>query len=362
MSSIRVRLVGILAIMALFGPGLVGSGAAQDGTPAATPADLDYSVLTGKRLAFVLWGFDGYQQAQGNWFQDLAEAQGAEVTLIDGRVDPQVQVEAMDDLIASDIDGIVFQPVEPAAAVTPVRAAQQAGIPLVLAGAEPDPATGVVAPFVEFNDYEVTFQAGVNAAEWLQANKPDEPARLVIFDVLTLVYCQDLRMQGFIDGVESIYPEAEIVFRDTVEHQREISLAQMEDLLQASPDFNIFTACGADGVLGGISALQAAGRATATDKVPDTEYIFTIDGTPSEIELLLDPGSSVMETMTLTPKENAQAYLDLLTRVMNGEVAPDADVNERAPGVLLPPDCEELASILEEQYGVLSTFEPIACS
>ena len=169
-------------------------------------------------------------------------------------------------------------------------------------------------------------------------------------------------MQGFIDGVESIYPEAEIVFRDTVEHQREISLAQMEDLLQASPDFNIFTACGADGVLGGISALQAAGRATATDKVPDTEYIFTIDGTPSEIELLLDPGSSVMETMTLTPKENAQAYLDLLTRIMNGEVAPDADVNERAPGVLLPPDCEELASILEEQYGVLSTFEPIACS
>ncbi|MDQ3410564.1 MAG: sugar ABC transporter substrate-binding protein, partial [Chloroflexota bacterium] len=242
MSSIRVRLVGILAIMALFGPGLVGSGAAQDGTPAATPADLDYSVLNGKRLAFVLWGFDGYQQAQGNWFQDLAEAQGAEVTLIDGRVDPQVQVEAMDDLIASDIDGIVFQPVEPAAAVTPVRAAQEAGIPLVLAGAEPDPATGVVAPFVEFNDYEVTFQAGVNAAEWLQANKPDEPARLVIFDVLTLVYCQDLRMQGFIDGVESIYPEAEIVFRDTVEHQREISLAQMEDLLQASPDFNIFTA------------------------------------------------------------------------------------------------------------------------
>ena len=169
MSSIRVRLVGILAIMALFGPGLVGSGAAQDGTPAATPADLDYSVLNGKRLAFVLWGFDGYQQAQGNWFQDLAEAQGAEVTLIDGRVDPQVQVEAMDDLIASDIDGIVFQPVEPAAAVTPVRAAQEAGIPLVLAGAEPDPATGVVAPFVEFNDYEVTFQAGVNAqlAEYL---------------------------------------------------------------------------------------------------------------------------------------------------------------------------------------------------
>jgi ABC-type sugar transport system substrate-binding protein len=358
-NALRIRLVGLVAIVALVCSSYVGVVAAQDATPAAAP---DYSVLNGKKLAFVLWGFDGYQQAQGNWFKNLAEEQGAEVTLIDGKVDPQVQVKAIDDLIAGGIDGIVFQPVEPAAAVNPVRAAQEAGIPLVLAGAEPDPSTGVVAPFVQFNDYEVTFEAGKHAAEWLQANQPDAPARVVIFDVLTLVYCKDLRMQGFLDGVMSVYPEAEVVFRDTVEHKREVSLAKMEDLLQSSPDFNIFTACGADGVLGGISALQAAGRATATDKVPDTEYIFTIDGTPSEIELLLDPNSSVMETMTLTPKENAQAYLDLLTQVMNGTVAPDADVNEKAPGVLLPPNCEELAAILQEQYGVLSTFEPIDCA
>ncbi len=267
----------------------------------------------------------------------------------------------MDDLIAGGIDGIVFQPVEPAAAVNPVRAAQQAGIPLVLAGAEPDPSTGVVAPFVQFNDYDITFEAGVNAAESLQQTQPDAPAWVVVFDVLTLGYCADLRMQGFLDGVASIYPDAEIVFRDTVEHRREVSLARMEDLLQASPDFNIFTACGADGVLGGIAALQAAGRATAVDKVPETEYIFTIDGTPAEIELLLDPSSSVMETMTLTPKENAQAYLDMLTRVMTGEIAPDQDIDVAAPGVLLPPDCEELAAILLEQYGVISTFEPIDC-
>lgn len=351
--SFGVFVLGFALLLGLFGAG----AGAQD----ATPAVQDYSVLDGKRIAFVLWGFDGYQQAQGNWFKNLAESHGAEVTLIDGKVDPQVQIEAIDDLIAAGVDGIVFQPVEPAAAVNPVRSAQQAGIPLVLAGAEPDPTTGVVAPFVQFNDYEVTFQAGVHAAEWLKAAQPDANARVVVFDVLTLGYCKDLRMQGFLDGVASVIPEAEVVFRDTVEHKREVSLAKMEDLLQSNPDFNIFTACGADGVLGGISALQAAGRATATDKVPDSEYIFTIDGTPSEIELLLDPASAVMETMTLTPKENAQAYLDVLTGIMNGTIAPDQDLNIAAPGVLLPPDCAGLADILQEQYGVLSTFEPIVC-
>ncbi|MBA3413641.1 MAG: hypothetical protein H0U10_00245, partial [Chloroflexia bacterium] len=81
MGTIRSRVLPVLAGLALLPP-LVGV-AAQEATPAAA---LDYSVLEGQRLAFVLWGFDGYQQAQGNWFQDLAEAQGAEVTLIDGRV------------------------------------------------------------------------------------------------------------------------------------------------------------------------------------------------------------------------------------------------------------------------------------
>jgi ribose transport system substrate-binding protein len=334
------------------------------GVVAAPVLGQDASSLDGKKVAFLLWGYDGYQQGQGNWFVKVATERGADARAIDGQRDAQAQVEILSDLVAEGLDAIAFQPVDPNAAAASIAEVQAAGIPIYLIGAEPDPSTGTIAPSALFNDYEVTKVAGANAAKWLQATKPDEKAKVVIFDVLTLAYCKDGRMQGFLDGVTEVMgaDNVEIKFRDTVEHKRDVSQAKMEDLLQADPDFNIFTACGADGVLGGIAALQAAGRGTAVDKVPQTEYIFTIDGTPSELELLFDKNSSVMETMTLTPKENGTAAADGLQRLLSGELAPTQDETLSLPGVLLSPDCEVTAGIFQEQYGLNQDFEPLDCS
>ncbi len=348
------KLVGAVASIAISTALLATQAVAQN-------AAID---LKGKNIAFVLWGFDGYQQGQGNWFKKIAEEAGAtKVTLIDGKVDPSVQLKALDDLIAGGIDGIAYQPVEPAAAVPSILAAQAAKIPLVLVGARPDPASAV-APAALFNDYDTTFAAGEHAAAWLKSAKPGEKAKLVIFDVLTLGYCKEGRMQGFIDGVTKAMgaDNVEIKFRDTVEHKREIALAKMEDQLQRDPDFNIFTACGADGVLGGIAALQAVGRASADNKVPKTEYIFTIDGTPSELELLFSANSSVMETMTLTPKENGTAAASLLSQVLSGSLPPTKDLVVNLPGVLLPANCQKTAAIFADQYGLNADYTPLDCS
>ena len=323
----------------------------------------DESPLAGKKVAFVLWGYDGYQQAQGNWFVKEATDRGAEARAIDGQVDPNVQVEILSDLVAEQVDGIVFQPVEPNAAVNAINEVQEAGIPLFLLGYRPDPSTGAVAPAALFDDSLSTAEAGRHAGEWLLENRPGEKAKVVIFDILTLPLCKEGRMDGFLSGLTEVMGEGnvEIKYRDTVEHQRDISQATMEDVLTRDPDFNVFTACGADGVLGGIAGLQAAGRAAAVDKVPTTEYIFTIDGTPSELELLFDPSSSVMETYTLTPKQNGIAGVTGLEQLMTGELQPTQDVVFPLPGVLLPPSCEDASVIFEEQYGLNAEFEPLDC-
>lgn len=332
---------------------------------ASAPATAqDLGAFAGKDVTFVLWGLDAYQQANGAWFEKVLKDAGANsVTLVDGKVDPQVQQKAMDDAIAAGADAIALFPAQPAASVTSILASQQAGIPLVLAGATPDPASATV-PAALIDDSSATFVAGQNAANWLKANRPDEKAKLVVFDLMTVTYCKDLRMDGFIAGVTDVMgaDNVEIKFRDTVEHKREVALAKMEDQLTRDPDFNIFTACGADGVLGGIAGLEAAGRARAVDKVPQTEYIFTIDGTPSELERLFNSESAVMETLTLTPKENAIKTAELLGRVVSGDLAPDATDTVALSGMLLPPNCTETAHILQEQYGMLSDFKPIDCS
>src|SRR6185436_6384714 len=91
---------------------------------AESAAPAGESPLAGKKVAFVLWGYDGYQQAQGNWFVQAATEAGAEARAIDGKVDANVQVEILSDLVAEKVDGIVFQPVVPEAAVNAINEVQ----------------------------------------------------------------------------------------------------------------------------------------------------------------------------------------------------------------------------------------------
>ncbi len=373
----HVRLLTVLVAAAVVA-GACSSGATPSPTaaptaaptvaPTAAPTEAPTAVPTpagvqGKKVAFVLWGYDGYQQGQGAHFKQAAEADGATVTLIDGKNDPLAQAKAIDDLIAGKIDGIAWQPVDPGAAVEPAKKVMAANIPLVFVGAAPDRASsGVVAPYLPFNDYDVTKKAGTDAATWVKENMPGQKPKVVLFDYLPLPLCHEWRMTGFMDGIKSVLPDVDVVFWDTVPTSKDGTLAKMEDQLQTNPDFNIFTGCGGDLILGGIAGLQAGGRAKAVDKVPQTEWILTIDGTPAEIALLLDKNSSIMETITLTPKENGEKTWATLKQVMLGEIAPNADLTVNLPGTILPTDCQALAKIYEAQYGITETYEPIDCS
>jgi ABC-type sugar transport system substrate-binding protein len=305
--------------------------------------------LDGKELAFVLYGADQYQQAQGRAFQAAAEAQGAKVKIVDGKVDGAVQTNAVDNLVAQQPDGVAFQPIDAATAMT-VRNLQQANIPAVLMGAEPPADSGVTAPFNAFSEYDTTKQAGENAAKFV-AQKMKQQPKLLVLDDKTMEFCTKQRIQGFIDGVMAADPKAKLVARLSAKTDREKGMKLMEDQLQADGDFNIVTSCGSESILGGIQALEGAGRCKAEAKVPKTEYVFTIDGTPGELSKLLDPKSCVMQTMTLTPKDNGEKMLDTLVKVMNGEIKPDQDYNGDLPGVLLPADCAGVNKVFKEQYG-----------
>jgi ABC-type sugar transport system substrate-binding protein len=162
--------------------------------------------------------------------------------------------------------------------------------------------------------------------------------------------------------MKSAVPETEIVFWDEVPFDKNLAMAKMEDQLQANPDFNIFTGCGSDMVLGGIAGLEAAGRGKADNKAPKTEYVVTIDGTLPELQRLVDPSSSVVTTVTMTPKTNGTEFWTMLKSIMTGETgATEAKVVD-LPGLTMPKACADVAAIYEEQYGPTEGFEPLDCS
>jgi ribose transport system substrate-binding protein len=368
-SQLFTAILVVAAILAACAPATVATQAPPPEIPAPTavpPTEAPKGPLEGKNLSFVLFSFDGYQQGQGSWFEKLAEAEGATVTLIDGKADAAIQLTAMEDAMATNPDGIVWHIVNGPAAVNAIKAAQEAGIPLVVTGSRPDPTTGATVPFVQLFDYEIAYEGGVAAAQWLQANKPGEKAKVVYFDRTGVVHCVNYRGDGFIAGITSVVgaDNVEIVFRDGVTASMDTSMQRMEDLLQSNPDFNILSGCGSTHTLGALAALEAAGRGKAVDGVPQTEFIMSIDGTPDELRRLLDPTSALKAVLGLTPMENATKHLDTLKRVMSGELNPYDNITIPAPGHLMGADttCEEVNEYMTVEYKDVKGYEPLDCS
>lgn len=304
--------------------------------------------LSGKTICQVLYSNNPSQLAYARHVEEYAESMGMSVMTIDGKIDPMVQANGVDDCIASGADGIILQPVGSAAATGPIQAAQSAGIPIVVWGTEPDASVSV--PFVELNEYEQSKEAGALAAQRARELWPDQAPSMVLLNIPTLPLCNDLRVGGFKDGVLEADPEAVVVADVDAVGDQLSATNQMEDIIQRGEYFNLVATCNGPMALGALSALESAGRGTATDQVPDTEYIYSVDGSPEEVAELLDPTTSLMAVLLLTPKEISRATVDTLTSVITGEIDMEEDYRDSVGSLNLPPDCDEVNAALREQY------------
>jgi len=357
--SIGLWLVLALALAACSGSASTDTTAATT-APSQAPSSTDAPSDTageaaagggfdtaGLEIGQVLYSSDSYQLAHARHVEEYAAELGMTVRTVDGQIDPAVQANAISDLISAGVDGILFQPVDPAAAVAPIEEAQRAGIPIATWAIKP--AADVTTPYLDLNEYETTYEAGVAAAEAVAEIFDASPA-IVAIDIPTVPLCSEMRMQGFIDGATSVDPNTKVVARPDGAGDRETSTNVMEDIIQSGAEFNIVTACNGEMALGALSALRAAGRGQAVDGVPSTEYVYTIDGSPSEIDELLDSSSPVMQTMALTPRENGRRFLDILVRMMAGEIAMDEAYEETTGSQNLPPDCDVVTDVLVNQF------------
>jgi len=306
----------------------------------------------GVTVGQVLFGVDAYQQNHERYFEERAEELGAEVQTVNGENSQPTQDRVVRDLINAGVDSMIIQPPDPGAATGTIRAVQAADIPVIVWG------NGEVqgidpAPYVALDDRKQSREAGANAARAVEKDFPDEGVKMVVLTIPGVPICEDFRMGPFIEGVKSVAPDAEIVAQPDGAGVRAQSNKVMEDVIRSGDDFNLVTACNGESALGALSALERAGRGKASvkggEKVPDTEYVFTIDGSPAEVAKLTDPGSSVMEVLMLTPYENARKLAALTIRNANGDLP--ADYRDTVEGQLVGPDCEAANKLLEREYG-----------
>ena len=107
----------------------------------------------------VFWGLhDSYQQAHQLQTAKYLEELGIEYIPMDGQMKPEVQTAAMEDLIARGVDGIISQAYDQPSMEIMIKAAQEAGIPVVsfvnIAAGE------VKYPSVEISEEAVAIEMG----------------------------------------------------------------------------------------------------------------------------------------------------------------------------------------------------------
>jgi ribose transport system substrate-binding protein len=310
----------------------------------------------GEQLKFgeVFYSTDPYQVALEKWMKRYAKERNFELTTCNQDLKPEPGIDCVRNWVTQDYDGIIYAPVDPAAAVAPTKQAQSADIPVIAVATKPGP--GVELPFADAMEKEQTIEAGKNAAEQAKKLFPGEPVSALVLDLPNLPICKERRMGGFIEGLKSVEPDAKIIAVDG-KGDRAGARTVAADAIQSGDDFNVVTACTGEMIQGALSALKSAGRGKAADKKPETEYVFAIDGDRLQVEQLLDPTSPVMQVMGLTPKENAQKAIDLLMKAVNKKIAIDAPEVVGLPARLLEPDCEAANEYLQEEY----FDEPVPC-
>jgi ribose transport system substrate-binding protein len=236
---------------------------------------------------------------------------------MDGQMKPEVQAAAMDDLIARQVDGIICQAYDQVTMEVSIGAAQEAGIPVVSF-------VNVSSGKVKYPTMMIEERAGSIAMGELVATKmmefnPGIKFKIASISDPSIEWAHDQRTQAFIKGVQNIAPDAEWVFNGG-KSNREVSYATSEDVLQRHPDVNIMYGYNAENVLGAVAAFEAAGRGKAKDKVPLKEVFAGVDGSVPEIVKIANPNSSFKTTLALQPKTGARKCVDMLLKIINGEL------------------------------------------
>lgn len=251
------------------------------------------------------------------FFQDMlamakktAADLGVEIIDLDGGGDVQKQLEGIEDLISgAKIDALCLNPVDSAAIVPAVEAANAAGIPVITIDVRSE--DGDIVAHVSSNNLEIGTKQGEYAVEKLREKNGSEKGTVLIIGFPQITSMRE-RAEGFKE-VLSQYPDIEIVEQNAVQMTIESAQTTMEDLQQKYTVGKIDLVYGtnADMGLGALAAEESANR--------NDYMVFGVDDNPEILAALQDPNSQYTSTVIQSPTDMAKIGVELAVKAAKGE-------------------------------------------
>ena len=252
---------------------------------------------------------------QYRYFQHEADRQGAELIIVDSAPTKEVnEVQMLDDaysLLERGVDAIIMEYINPEPFLDFQVEAASRGVCVL--NESQTPLTG--AQNWNEDNYQGGYGVGVHAGEWAAARGYDSPK-------IALIARPDnppilARSNGFVDGVKSVVPGAEVVAEAQAMGPEAIAAA-FANMAAANPDARIWFAPEIDSGVAGLAALAEQG-------LDDPEQVFLAVTNVSEAGLeVLARGDTPLQAAYMYSKNNLasiQMFRDALA-CARGETRP----------------------------------------
>ena len=252
---------------------------------------------------------------QYRYFQHEADRQGAELVIVDSAPTKDVnEVQMLDDaysLLESGVDAIIMEYINPEPFLDFQAEAASRGVCVL--NESQTPLTG--AQNWNEDNYQGGYAVGVHAGEWASGNGFDSPKMAVIVrpDNPPIL----ARSNGFVDGVQSVVPGAEVVAEAQAMGPEDIAAA-FANMAAANPDAQIWFAPEIDSGVAGLAALDEQGL-----NDPDQVFLAVTNVSESGLEVLAR-GDTPLQAAYMYSKNNLasiQMFRDALA-CARGETRP----------------------------------------
>lgn len=196
---------------------------------------------------------DVFDKLKKDTFNDLvSEDTTIKVINSEANMDPQKQLNQIDDAIMQEVDAIIAVPIDYSGITPGVKSANQANIPVICLGIESE---GGDYTFVGCQNRD----AGVMQAEYM-AEKLPENAKVLYLSGTPGLYHSVERHDGFYETMKEKRSDVELVAEMTGEYTRDKAQKVVEDWCQSYDQFDAIVCANDQMALGAVEALKAAGR------------------------------------------------------------------------------------------------------
>lgn len=236
-----------------------------------------------------------------NQIRTQVEKRGDHLISLDPALDQKKQNAQIKYLVKKKVDAIFLNPVDWKGVEPGLRAAKEAGIPVIVIDTPVYRKDLVTMTIVSDN-----YQAGVQCAKEMMKQK--KQAGIVLLTHKSAKSGVD-RIQGFLDTIRG-HSQYRILASTDTQGQIERSLPKVEKIINQYQDIDVIMALNDPAAMGALAALD---RANARSGV----LVYGVDGSPEAKKLIQD---GMMEgTSAQSPKQMANAVITSIYQILDGK-------------------------------------------